>query len=241
MPEKDSGPKFTSGPPKSGREPARARGPVTPPDAEDVIASTEPDDDLSDYVIQVEPEPEPEATDVADPAPPATAAPQAVSAAPQAAPAAPQATTVTTADTELVLRLERELVRARARLEGKNADVSAWPVPAAPAAPKDGETVLIHIREDGFTANGRVWYRGQEIEFTVGAQNWNDTCGSGGGSSWLLMTESEQLRSYGKIMFGHGPWPGSSWENDKAATAEDRRGRTAPTITQIQNLASDRL
>lgn len=214
MPDKAAGPQFTSGPPRSGRAP-KARGAVPPPDAPEEIGSSEPDDDLSDYLVKDEPVAEPEPKTVEEPL---------------------QAKTVTTADTELVRRLEAELAAARARLEGKNADVSAWPVQEAPQF-KDGDVVLIHVREDGFTANGRVWYRGQELEFVVGAQNWRDTLDRNG-DSWLTMTESDQLRRYGKVMFGHGPWPGAAWDNERAAVAEQRRGRRAPTITQVSTLKS---
>lgn len=234
----DTGPKFTAGPPRSGRAPsAKAKGAVPPPDAEEIIASTEPDDDLSDYIVKEEPpveESPAQESPVAEESPANVSPIQSASTSGNVTVEPLQANTVTTADTELVRRLEAELAAARARLEGKNADVSAWPVAETPKF-KDGDTVLIHVREDGFTANGRVWYRGQELEFTVGAQNWRDTLDRNG-QSWLQLNEADQLRRYGKVMFGHGPWPGASWDNDRAASAEQRRGRQAPTITQISNL-----
>jgi hypothetical protein len=139
---------------------------------------------------------------------------------------------VTTADTELVHRLEQELAEARSRVTGKQLDPSTWAAAPVSLDLKDGQIVLIHIREDGFTANGRVWYRGQELEFVVGDPAWEDTKDIKG-NSWVLLTESEQLRRYKRIMFGLGPWPGSEWENDSAAAAERSRGRAAPTITRL--------
>lgn len=162
MPE----PRFTDGPSSpSGPPPGksvRARGPVTPPDAEDVIASLEPDDDLQALVA--------EATD--------------------------------------------------------------RPVVVAPSPFVEGETILIHVREDGFTANGRVWYRGQELEFVVGEEHYQDTVDRHG-KSWLSLDENDQIHQYGQVMFGRGEWPGGQYENEKASEAERRRGRTPPTIGKV--------
>ncbi len=226
-------------PPRSGREPvARAKGPVDPIDAEEVVASTEPDDDLSDYIVPPDPEPLPVPVDAVPPAPGSN------NVGPQFPPDDPRegitlppssergAGPITTADTELVHQLERELSAARARLSGQDANVSAWSAGPAPIEPKNGERVLIHVREDGFTANGRVWYRGQELEFTVGAANWLSTCDRYG-KSWVVLSEADQIRRYGQVMFGHGPWPGDPFDNARAAEAERRRGREAPVIPQL--------
>lgn len=231
MPDNASGPKFTSGPPKSGRAPvARAKGLVPSSDEEEVVASTEPDDDLADYIVPPDPEP------AADAAPGERVRVDMGDAAVTLAPSdAGQYTATTTADSELVRTLQEELARAQARLAGLQADPANWTVPAAPAKPQDGESVIIHVRKDGFTSNGRVWYQGQELEFTVGEQNWRDTLDRKG-NSWLLLSESDQIRRYGEVMFGHGPWPGASWSNDRAAAAEQQRGRRAPTITQISSV-----
>lgn len=225
-------------PPPSGREPARARGPVTAPDAPDVLASTAPDDDLSDYVVPAE-DPVPAPADTVPPAPGDN------NVGPQPIPRAPEPTravsvnTSTTAETELVRQLQAELAAAQDRLAGIDADPSNWGVASAPVAPKDGDRVLIHVRKDGFTANGRVWYQGQELEFTVGEQNWKDTVDRNG-NSWLTLSESDQIRRYGEIVFGHGPWPGASWSDARAANEEAQRGRSAPTITQISNVQTSR-
>lgn len=156
MPE----PKFTDEPP-TGSKVARARGPVTPPDAEDVVASTAPDDDLADLFPDAAPEKKP----------------------------------------------------------------SRW---------KDGDVVLIHVLEDGFTANGRVWYRGQEIEYTVGDQAYKDTCNIHG-ESWLELDAEGQFARFGKLMFNLGPWPGGEYENKKAQAAERERNRKPPTIGKLSN------
>lgn len=227
MPEQ---PLRKSGPPPGRGAISRAKGDVTPDDAPDVIASTEPDDDLSDYIVPPEPDPIPAS-------PPA--APVAVSE-PVEEVEKPVSKSVTTADTELVLRLEQELAQARARLSGKELDPSSWATRSVSPEVVDGQNVLIHVREDGFTACGRVWYRGQELEFTVGEPNWEDTKDIKG-NSWVLQTEAEQLRRYGgRVMFGLGPWPGSEWDNASAASAEVRRGRVAPTIPHLTSTSLEK-
>lgn len=142
---------------------------------------------------------------------------------------------ITTADTELVRQLEAELARARARLAGQHADVSTWSVAPAPVDPKDGEVVVIHVRKDGFTANGRVWYKGQELEFLVGSQQWKDTCDRSG-KSWVVLSDVDQIRRYGEVQFGHGSWPGEPFANEKAAAAEHKRARKVPAITQLASM-----
>lgn len=161
MPE----PKFTNeGPPPDGKTVRAARGPVTPPDAEDIVASLEPDDSIDELVAM--------ATDK--------------------------------------------------------------PVEPVAAQFEDGQEILIHVREDGFTANGRVWYRGQELLFEAGSEAYRDTQDRHG-RSWLALSDNDQIRTYGQVMFGLGPWPGGAYDNQKALEAERLRGRTPPTIGKISS------
>jgi hypothetical protein len=119
-----------------------------------------------------------------------------------------------------------------------------------------GENILIHFLEDGMTANGQVWYRGQELEFVPGSQTYRDTFDRNG-NSWLDLRNNEfaQVDKYKKIMFRSGPWPGRSivdaaglikplkslngdqavpppttQELEAAAAAEAKRRRAAPRL-----------
>lgn len=94
------------------------------------------------------------------------------------------------------------------------------------------ETIIVHILEDGFTAAGRVWYRGQELEYTVGEQSFEDTKDRLG-VSWLLYDDSDQMRHWGRVMFRRGPWPGLEYEDSRAASAERTRGRRPPALAGI--------
>lgn len=107
-----------------------------------------------------------------------------------------------------------------------------------------GEKILIHFVEDGFTFGGRVWFRGQEVEFEVGSKahlQQKDRSGA----SWLDLADDPmaQVARFGKHYFSSGPWKGRPWgdltgltnEQDivnaqNAARAEARRNRAAPVI-----------
>ena len=92
------------------------------------------------------------------------------------------------------------------------------------------ETVIIHIVEDGFTALGRVWYIGQEIEFVKGGRAYNDTKDRNG-STWLDLDENGQIDRYGKIYFRLGEWRGKTYEISEAAAEERKRRRKAPILS----------
>lgn len=139
-----------------------------------------------------------------------------------------------------------------ARLSGKQ-DVE--PVYEEPA--QDGEVILIHFLEDGLTVNGRIMFRGEELEFVVGSQAYKDTFNKLG-QSWLDLRHDEfaQIDKFnkGKIMFRAGPWPGKTyadgtWEvlrpekgegtlpppsaEDIARAEKARKRRAAPKLPAI--------
>lgn len=99
-----------------------------------------------------------------------------------------------------------------------------------------GEKILIHFLEDGFTAFGQVWSKGQEIEVVVGSENWKRTLNRSG-TSWLDRRNdptAQRLR-YGKIMFAEGPYKWRSGEefDVTVAQADVRRGRRVPAPTAV--------
>jgi hypothetical protein len=106
-----------------------------------------------------------------------------------------------------------------------------------PAAVSDGDAILIHFLEDGFTAFGQVWYRGQEVEVAAGSQQYRDTCDRFG-RSWLELRNDEfaQADRWGKVMFRSGPWPGKKYsdatqfERLKGLTGD---GSVAPTPDEL--------
>lgn len=150
----------------------------------------------------------------------------------------------------------RDLEDQLAKAQG-NKDVE--PTYEEPANPGSEENILIHFLEDGFTALGQVWFKGQEIEFTPGSQAYEDTKDRNG-KTWLDLRNDEfaQVDRYGKIMFRSGPWPGKDYaaaagsfaklkalsgdgvvagpseaELYKAAEMERARRRAAPTLPKL--------
>lgn len=112
---------------------------------------------------------------------------------------------------------------------------------------KEGDTVVIHFVEDGVTAQGQVWYTGQELEFVVGGDRWQDTLDRNG-NSWVSQTEDEQIERRGKVYFRRGPWKGkgykdAKWEKDgppeseleRADRLERERRRSVPRLPDLSD------
>ena len=106
------------------------------------------------------------------------------------------------------------------------------------------ETILIHFIINGFTAQSRVWQRGQEIEFVVGGAAHEQTMDRFG-NSWLDLRNdpAAQIERYGAEYFREGPFPGLPLTYTKdltdpddiaamqqIAAAEAKRNRAAPVI-----------
>lgn len=96
------------------------------------------------------------------------------------------------------------------------------------------QVVLIHFLEDGFTALGDIWRRGQELEFVIPSEA-HDATKNRFGLSWvdLAYDEMAQSRKYGKVLFRLGPWPGAPWPDDVAGQAERSRSRKPPVPPRI--------
>ena len=86
----------------------------------------------------------------------------------------------------------------------KDVDPIYEPETAVAAAPA-GEVIRIHFLEDGLTALGKVFYRGEELEFVVGSAAHKDTFDRLG-RSWLDLRKDEfgQVDRFGKVMFAGG-------------------------------------
>ncbi len=119
-------------------------------------------------------------------------------------------------------------------------------------ADQAGETILIHFVADGLTVLGHTWYRGQELEFTVGSPAYQDTFDRNGWT-WLALRDQPDVQEakYGEEKFRSGPWKGLPYEAgatkgrfekltgvnpptadelSKADDAERRRKRAAPRL-----------
>lgn len=116
-------------------------------------------------------------------------------------------------------------------LAKRNAQI-AEKVPAEYVAAQ-GDTILIHVVQDGFTALGQVWHRGQEMEFEVGGAAYEQTKDRNG-FSWVDLAGDvhEQYRRWKRQWLALGPFrplPGEKFE-DEVAKADERRKRAVPLI-----------
>jgi hypothetical protein len=130
-------------------------------------------------------------------------------------------------DQKRIRELEDQLARQNAKALD---DAPEKLVTANPGS----DTILLHILEDGFTACGRVWYRGQEIEFEIGGPAYNDTKDRNGWT-WLSLIDDEygQALRWGTVMFRRGAWPGAAYSDDTALLAERKRNRAAPELPRV--------
>lgn len=91
------------------------------------------------------------------------------------------------------------------------------------------DDIVIHILRDGVTFASRVWYLGQTIRFPRSGAAYQDTLDRNG-KSWLDdLSEETQIRRYGKVLFGVGPWRGKAF-NDALSAEDQKRGDAAPVI-----------
>jgi hypothetical protein len=114
-----------------------------------------------------------------------------------------------TAELSAEERAERERQHAEAI-----AAAAAFETAPEQIVPSTGEAVLIHFTEDGLTAFGRVWYRGQELAIGPDHPRWPEAVG------WVTLTKAQQYERWGKQYFDTGPWPFQHSYVDPAAQYE---------------------
>lgn len=128
-----------------------------------------------------------------------------------------------------IAALEDEL----AKLRSTAVTDPAAPTTLAPLPTGKGEQILLHFLEDGFSALGQLWYRGQELEIERNGPAWAGTCDVFG-VSWVDMDDAAQYNRFGKVMFRHGGWPfNTTFDVKSAAEAELKRARRAPILPAI--------
>lgn len=87
-------------------------------------------------------------------------------------------------------------------------------------------TKVIHFVEDGLTALGKVWYRGQELRVEQGTKEWEQVH-SQDGTSWMDHDKWQQQERYGRQMFDEGPWRGNDYDLDDPNLDENQRAELA--------------
>jgi hypothetical protein len=112
------------------------------------------------------------------------------------------------------------------------------PVPDSPPVPFDGpDSYLIHFVEDGHTAFGQVWYRGQELLVKKDSDQFKQTLTDpeDASTTWLALDEYGQIRRWGRRVFRPGAWPGQS--NYEGAQFESLAKAAPPTAEELREAA----
>lgn len=94
--------------------------------------------------------------------------------------------------------------------------------------PKADGAITIHFIEDGFTALGKVWYRGEELTLVPGTKQY-DEAPTRLGKVFALLDEFEQEEVWGRRIFREGPWRGK-----RLTEIED------PDMTEAERAALER-
>lgn len=120
-------------------------------------------------------------------------------------------------------------------------DTAASTLPKA--TPGGADVVTINFVEDGLSAFGKVWVRGEELSVKRGTPSWEATCDREG-NSWMELTEPEQYDRWGEVRFREGLWAGrpltaiedaALTDDDKAALAKAEAEKAA-----VLNKASEK-
>lgn len=116
-------------------------------------------------------------------------------------------------------------------------------VPAVPSNADPENVVTVNFVADGLTAFAQVWYRGQELSVLKGSPEWEQTLmdPEDSESSWLLLTEDEQVARWGERKFKEGHWAGAGFdiedenltETEKKVLAEANAKLLAGTSTEV--------
>lgn len=111
---------------------------------------------------------------------------------------------------------QREIKMLRDQLARERGRKDVEPEPVDLTRPGDETNILIHFLEDGLTVNGKVMYRGDELEFEVGSQAYKDTCDRNGKTFLDLRgNDFAQVERWDRVMFRSGPWPGKTYSDGK--------------------------
>lgn len=145
--------------------------------------------------------------------------------APVNAPAAPQQESAE----EMEARLRAEIeARVRAEIAATTpVDEADALIPEYTPAPQDADdVVIIHFVEDGLTALGKTWYRGEEMRIVPGSEEWNLLLDKNG-NTWLFLDEDQQIARWGHRYFRDGPWRGQSFDLDDPLLNDEERATLA--------------
>lgn len=109
-------------------------------------------------------------------------------------------------------------------MSAKNKNVKTREFLAKPS--KADKVHTINFVEDGMTALGWSWYRGETLTVEEGTDAWDRTLfenDEGETVSWLTLDEDEQVDRWGLRFFREGKWKGKGYDlSDPALTDEQK-------------------
>lgn len=95
------------------------------------------------------------------------------------------------------------------------------------AKPSNPENVVtVNFVEDGLTALGWTWYRGETLSVEKGTPEWELTQyerPDGEVISWLELDEDEQVERWGDRFFRPGKWSGKGFDLDDPELTEEQK------------------
>lgn len=103
------------------------------------------------------------------------------------------------------------------------------PVVSPKTDPKD--VVSVCFTQDGFTAFGKIWYRGETLSLERGSDDWKMT-ENREGESWMDLDEEEQIDRYGERMFRPGKWTGAGYDTEDDTLTDEERARLRAATTE---------
>src|SRR5690349_2392184 len=91
---------------------------------------------------------------------------------------------------------------------------------------KPENVVTVSFVEDGMTALGWSWYRGETLTVEKGTEEWDRTLyenEDGEQVSWLELDEDGQIERWGDRFFRPGKWAGKGFDLDDPELTEEQK------------------
>lgn len=96
---------------------------------------------------------------------------------------------------------------------------------------KPEDIVTINFVEDGLTAFGRMWYRGQEVSIEKGSPQWESTVYDlDTGESWMELDEDGQIDRWGVRFFRPGKWAGEGYDLEHPDLTDEEKATLAAAV-----------
>lgn len=106
---------------------------------------------------------------------------------------------------------------------------------------KPSNVVTINFVEDGMTALGWMWYRGETLTVEKGTEEWDRTLfenGDGEQVSWMELDEDGQIERWGDRFFRVGKWSGKGFDLSDPDLTDEQKAVLAAAEAQASGKAA---